>query len=40
MICWAAQAMRARGGRLGRAKDSAEKPNSNKKLFFFLKSVL
>jgi hypothetical protein len=27
-------------GRLGRAEDSAEKPNSNKKFFFFFKSLL
>jgi hypothetical protein len=27
-------------GRLGRAEDSAQKPNSNKKFFFFFKSVL
>jgi hypothetical protein len=26
--------------RLGRAEDSAQKPNSNKKFFFFFKSVL
>jgi hypothetical protein len=37
---WAAQAMRTRGGRLGRAEDTAQKPNSNKKTFFFLKTVL
>jgi hypothetical protein len=35
---WAMQAACARGGRLGRAEDSAQKPNSNKKTFFlFLK---
>jgi hypothetical protein len=37
---WAAQATRAWGGRLGRAEDSAQKPNSNKKFFFFFKSIL
>jgi hypothetical protein len=37
---WAAQTMRARGGQLGRAKDSAQKPNSNKKSFLFFKSAL
>jgi hypothetical protein len=34
---WAAQAAHARGGRLGRAEVSAQKPNSNKKTFFFSK---
>jgi hypothetical protein len=37
---WAAQAARAQGGRLGRALDSAQKPNSNKKTFFFFKTIL
>jgi hypothetical protein len=38
---WAAQAARTRGGRLGRAEDSAQQPNSNKKIFFFfLKTIL
>jgi hypothetical protein len=37
---WAVQAARTRGGRLGRAEDSAQKPNSNKKFFFFFKSIL
>jgi hypothetical protein len=37
---WAAQAARAWGGRLGRTKDSSQKPNSNKKTFFFFKIVL
>jgi hypothetical protein len=32
---WAMQATRARGGWLGRAEDSAQKPNSNKKFIFF-----
>jgi hypothetical protein len=27
-------------GRLGRAEDSAQKPNSNKKPFFFFKTIL
>jgi hypothetical protein len=27
-------------GRLGRAEDSAQKPNSNKKTFFFFKTIL
>jgi hypothetical protein len=27
-------------GRLGHAEDSAQKPNSNKKIFFFFKTVL
>jgi hypothetical protein len=30
----------ARGGQLGRVKDSTQKLNSNKKFFFFLKSIL
>jgi hypothetical protein len=37
---WATQAARAGGGRLGRAEVSAQKPNSNKKFFFFFKSIL
>jgi hypothetical protein len=37
---WAMQATRAGGGRLGRAEVSAQKLNSNKKFFFFFKSVL
>jgi hypothetical protein len=37
---WAVQAARARGGRLGRAKDTAQKLDSNKKSFFFFKSSL
>jgi hypothetical protein len=40
LASWAAQAARAQGGRLGRAKDSAQKPNSNKKTFFFFKTIL
>jgi hypothetical protein len=32
---WAAQAACAWGGWLGRAEDSAQKPNSNKKFIFF-----
>jgi hypothetical protein len=27
-------------GRLGRAEDSAQEPNSNKKTFFFFKNIL
>jgi hypothetical protein len=37
---WTTQAARTRGGRLGQAEDSAQKPNSNKKTFFFFKIVL
>jgi hypothetical protein len=37
---WAAQATRARGGRMGRAEVSAQKSNSNKKFLFFFKSIL
>jgi hypothetical protein len=37
---WATQAARAWGGWLGHAEDSAQKPISNKKFFFFFKSVL
>jgi hypothetical protein len=33
-------ATRALGRRLGLAEDSAQKPNSNKKTFFFFKAVL
>jgi hypothetical protein len=36
---WVTQAARTRGGRLGRAKDLAQKANSNKNFFFF-KSIL
>jgi hypothetical protein len=32
---WAAQVVRARGGRLGRAVDSTQMPNSIKKFFSF-----
>jgi hypothetical protein len=39
-VSWAAQATRAQGGRLSRGEDSAQKPNSNKKTFFFFKIVL
>jgi hypothetical protein len=31
---WATQATRTWGAQLGRAKDSAHQPNSNKKMFF------
>jgi hypothetical protein len=31
---------RAQGGRLGRAEDSAQKTNSNKKTFFLIKTIL
>jgi hypothetical protein len=37
---WTAQAARSGGGRLGRAEDSAQKPNSNNKTFLFFKIVL
>jgi hypothetical protein len=37
---WAAQATRKWGGRIGRAEDSAQQPNSNKKMFFFFKTIL
>jgi hypothetical protein len=37
---WAAQAARTQGGRLGCVEDSAQKPNSNKKTFFFFKTIL
>jgi hypothetical protein len=37
---WATQAVRAWGGQLGRAEVSAQKPNSNKKTFFFFKTIL
>jgi hypothetical protein len=35
LAVWAAQATHTRGGRLGRAEDLAQQPNSNKKTFFF-----
>jgi hypothetical protein len=40
--CWPAgpRRPRARGGQLGRVEDSAQKLNSNKKMFFFFKTVL
>jgi hypothetical protein len=42
--CWdaalASWATRAWGDRLGRAEDSAQKPNSNKNTFFFFKTIL
>jgi hypothetical protein len=37
---WAMQAAHAWVGRLGRAKELAQKPNSNKKAFFFFKTIL
>jgi hypothetical protein len=37
---WATSARRAWGGQLGCAEDSAQKPYSNKKTFFFFKTVL
>jgi hypothetical protein len=38
LVGWAMQAARVRGGRLGRAEDSAQKPNSNKKYFSFFQN--
>jgi hypothetical protein len=35
---WAAQAAHTRGGRLGRAEDSTQEPNSYKKMFFFFQT--
>jgi hypothetical protein len=40
LVGWAAQVSHARGGWLGRGEDSAQKLNSNKKTFFFFKTVL
>jgi hypothetical protein len=40
LASWATQAAHAWGGRLGRVEDSAQKPNSNKKTFFFFKTIL
>jgi hypothetical protein len=40
LASWAVQAARTQGGRLGRAEDSAQKLNSNKKTFFFFKTIL
>jgi hypothetical protein len=40
MAGWAAQAVRTWGGRLGRVEDLAQQPNSNKKTFFFFKTIL
>jgi hypothetical protein len=36
-MAWPAGLRRPRGGRLGHAEDSAQKPNSNKKTFSFSK---
>jgi hypothetical protein len=35
LVGWATQATRTWGGQLGRAEDSAQQLNSNKKMFFF-----
>jgi hypothetical protein len=40
LAIWATQAAHTRGGRVGRAEDSAQQPNSNKKMVLFFKIVL
>jgi hypothetical protein len=42
-LCYAVRTRELLGrgaGRLGRAEDAAQKPNSNKKTFFFFKTIL
>jgi hypothetical protein len=39
LASWATQVERTWGGRLGRAEDSAQQLNSNKKMFFFFSKL-